>query len=44
MSGVFTEAGQLRQANLLGARQTLLKPFDLAHLLKAVKCELSHEK
>lgn len=40
MSG--RSANELSMAKLLGARQTIVKPFDLPTLLRAVQYELQH--
>ena len=42
MSGVPGKLELLGRAKLLGARQTLHKPFDMKELLSAVKYELAH--
>lgn len=42
MSGVFGEDYLKKAARLLGARQTLRKPFRMEDLLSAVRYELAH--
>lgn len=42
ISGGGSDHGMLRTARLLGARQTLAKPFDMEHLLSSVRYELVH--
>ncbi|HSQ50890.1 MAG TPA: response regulator [Nitrospiraceae bacterium] len=42
MTGELESAGTLDKANLLGARQTFQKPFDMNELLHAVRYDLAH--
>ncbi len=42
ISGVGGEGSLLNMARLLGARQTIRKPFDIGHLLYTVRYELVH--
>lgn len=42
ISGVFSDEYMLKTARLLGARQTLRKPFGIEELLSAVRYELVH--
>jgi two-component system response regulator (stage 0 sporulation protein F) len=42
MSGGVESEGVLRVAKLLGARQTLRKPFGMDKLLSVVRYELAH--
>jgi len=42
ISGGQVESGMLNTAKLLGARQTLRKPFTIQALLQAVRYELAH--
>lgn len=42
ISGVFSEDYMKKTARLLGARQTLRKPFGMEELLRAVRYELVH--
>jgi DNA-binding response OmpR family regulator len=42
ISGGLESAGTLNVAKMLGARQTLQKPLDMAELLSAVRYDLAH--
>jgi len=42
VSGGLESEGPLNEAKLLGARQTLKKPFDINELLSAVRYDLAH--
>jgi DNA-binding response OmpR family regulator len=42
ISGLAADHDMLKTARLLGARQTLHKPFGIEELLKAVRYELAH--
>ena len=42
MSGGLESEGALKVAKLLGARRTFQKPFDMGHLLSAVRYDLVH--
>ena len=42
ISGVFSDEYLRKTARLLGARQTLRKPFGIEELLSAVRYELAH--
>jgi two-component system response regulator (stage 0 sporulation protein F) len=42
ISGLAAEHDLIKTARLLGARQTLHKPFGIEELLKAVRYELAH--
>jgi Response regulator containing CheY-like receiver, AAA-type ATPase, and DNA-binding domains len=42
ISGAFSEDYLKKTARLLGARQTLRKPFGMEELLRAVRYELAH--
>ncbi len=42
MSGAFGEDYLKKTARLLGARQTVRKPFRMEELLSAVRYELAH--
>lgn len=42
MSGEQGQEDNLQVAKLLGARQTLQKPFRIEHMLNAVRYELAH--
>jgi DNA-binding response OmpR family regulator len=42
MTGGLQHADMINKAKLLGARQTIEKPFEVEELLSAVRYELAH--